>query len=183
MKGKFTKIMAALALLVGLTIPMGLWGQTLSFAPDQTTTGSNSSNYVSTETEFTTGNVTFKINNWNPTSLQIRGNQTTQQNLQSGSNFYLHNTTAMPGNITGITITYTAGTIVAANTYAMTDDNAITSQSTSNSTAGTAASGSVTWTFDGSSPFFAIGMVKGATSGTTTCGTITITYTSGGANP
>ena len=180
MKGKFTKIMAALALLVGLTIPMGLWGQTLSFAPDQTTTGSNSSNYVSTETEFTTGNVTFKINNWNPTSLQIRGNQTTQQNLQSGSNFYLHNTTAMPGNITGITITYTAGTIVAANTYAMTDDNAITSQSTSNSTAGTAASGSVTWTFDGSSPFFAIGMVKGATSGTTTCGTITITYTSGG---
>ena len=28
MKGKFTKIMAALALLVGLTIPMGMWGQT-----------------------------------------------------------------------------------------------------------------------------------------------------------
>ncbi len=27
MKGKFTKIMAALALLVGLTIPMGMWGQ------------------------------------------------------------------------------------------------------------------------------------------------------------
>lgn len=35
MKGKFTKIMAALALLVGLTIPMGMWGQTstASFAP------------------------------------------------------------------------------------------------------------------------------------------------------
>ena len=28
MKGKFTKIMAAVALLVGLTIPMGVWGQT-----------------------------------------------------------------------------------------------------------------------------------------------------------
>jgi hypothetical protein len=28
MKGKFTKIMAAMALLVGLTIPMGVWGQT-----------------------------------------------------------------------------------------------------------------------------------------------------------
>ena len=28
MKGKFTKIMAAVALLVGLTIPMGMWGQT-----------------------------------------------------------------------------------------------------------------------------------------------------------
>lgn len=180
MKRRFTILTAAFALLTILAFPMGMWGQDLSFTPNQETTGSNSSSYVSTETEFTTGDVTFKINNWNPSSLQIRGNQTTQTNLQSGANFYLHNTTAMPGNITGITITYTEGTIVAANTYAMTSNSAITSQSTSNSTAGTAASSSVTWTFDGSSPFFAIGMAKGATSGTTKCGTITITYTSGG---
>lgn len=180
MKRNFTKILAAFALLAALCVPLGMWGQTLSFTPNSETTGSSSSTYVESATSFTTQDVTFVINNWNPSSLQIRGNQTTQQNLQSGKNFYLRNTTAMPGNITGITITYTAGTIVAANTYAMTSNDAITSQSTTNSTAGTAASSSVTWTFDGSSPFFAIGMVKGATSGTTTCGTITITYTSGG---
>ena len=28
MKKRFTRILAALALLVGLTIPMGVWGQT-----------------------------------------------------------------------------------------------------------------------------------------------------------
>ena len=180
MKRKLTKLMAAFALLVFMMPGLAAWGQQdLSFAPDQSTTGVNSTSYVASETEFTTNDVTFKINNWNPSSLQIRGNQTTNQNLQAGSNFYLHNTTAMPGNITGITITYTAGTIVNAKTYAMTSSAAITSQSIAASTAGTAGTNSVTWTFDGTSPFFAIGMEKGGTSGTTKCGTITITYATG----
>ena len=33
MKKRFTRILAALALLVGLTIPMGVWGQTVTFSP------------------------------------------------------------------------------------------------------------------------------------------------------
>ena len=33
MKRNFTKILAAFALLVGLTIPMGMWGQTATFSP------------------------------------------------------------------------------------------------------------------------------------------------------
>ena len=32
MKQRFTKLLAAFALLVGLTIPMGMWGQTKSTA-------------------------------------------------------------------------------------------------------------------------------------------------------
>ena len=183
MKRRFTILTAALALLAFLALPMGMRGQTnLQFAPDQATTGSTSTSYVGTETTFTTQEVTFVINNWNPNSLQIRGNQTTQSNLQSGANFYLHNTTAMPGNITGITITYTAGAIVNTKTYATTNSSAITSQTTSGSTAGTAGTNSVSWTFDGTSPFFAIGMEKGGTSGTTKCGTITVTYTTGGSD-
>ena len=88
----------------------------------------------------------------------------------------------MPGNITGITITYTGGTIVNTNTYAMTSSAAITNQNTNASTAGTAGTNCVTWTFDGTSPYFAIGMIKGGTSGNTYCGTITITYTTGGGD-
>ena len=176
MKKTFTILIAAIAAILMMAQPMKVVGQSLEFAPDQLTTGSTSTSYVSSETEFTKNGVTFIINNWNPKNLQIRGNQTTNSNLQSGSNFYIHNTTPMPGNITGITITYTAGSIVASKTYAMTGSAAISSQSTSNSTAGTAATSSVTWTFDGTSPYFAIGMQKGGTSGNTYCGTITITY-------
>ena len=183
MKRRFTILTAAFMLLAFLAIPMGMIGQTnLQFAPDQATTGSTSTSYVGTETTFTTQEVTFVINNWNPSSLQIRGNQTTQSNLQSGANFYLHNTTAMPGNITGITITYTAGAIVNTKTYATTNSSAITNQTISGSIAGTAETNSVSWTFDGTSPFFAIGMEKGGTSGTTKCGTITVTYTTGGSD-
>ena len=182
MNKKFTKLLAALALLVGLTIPMGVWGQPLTFAPDQTTTGSNATSYVSTETTFTTQSVTFVINNWNPNSLQIRGNQTTQTNLQSGQNFYLHNTTPMPGNITGITITYTEGSIDNTKTYAAIGNSAITNQTKDGSLAATAGTASVTWTFDGTNPYFAIGMEKGGTSGVTKCGTISINYTTGGGS-
>ena len=150
--------------------------KSISFKLDKTTTGNTSSSYVTSEKSFTYEGIGFTVNNWNPSSLQIRGNQTASSNMQSGSNFYLRNTTAIPGAIRSITITYTAGTIVNAKTYAQVSTSVITNQTTSNSKTATAGTQEVSWEFDGTGSYFAIGMVKGGTSGTTNSGVVTITY-------
>lgn len=150
--------------------------KTITLTLNAATTGKSSSSYVSTATSFIYEGVTYNVNNWNPSSLQIRGNQTTQTNLQSGSNFMIRNTTAIPGKIKSIEITYTAGSVVAANTYAVVGASEITTQTTDGSTAGTAGTSAITWTFADGGSYFAIGMIKGGTSGTTKAGTITIAY-------
>ena len=94
--------------------------ETISFKLDKTTTGKTSSSYVTSATTFSVDSVSYVVNNWNPTSLQIRGNQATQTNLQSGANFYIHNTTEIPGNIKSITLKISSGTIVASKTFAQT---------------------------------------------------------------
>ena len=150
--------------------------KTITLTLNSNTTGNSSTNYVQTAYTFTYEGVTYSVNNWNPSSLQIRGNQTASNNMQSGSNFMLRNTTAIPGRIKSITITYTAGTIVATKTYAQVGSANITNQTTSASVQGTAGTGAVSWTFDDGGSYFAIGMTKGGTSGTTKAGTITVVY-------
>lgn len=150
--------------------------KTITLTLNKETTGNSATSYVQTAYTFTYADVTYSVNNWNPKTLQIRGNQTTQSNLQSGKNFMLRNTTAIPGIIKSITLSYTAGSVVASKTYATVSASAISSQTTAGSTAGTAATDAVTWTFADGGSYFAIGMVKGGTSGTTNAGTITIVY-------
>ncbi len=150
--------------------------RTISFKLDQATTGNSSTTYVQAEASFIYDGVSYKVNNWNPKTLQIRGNQTTQTNLQSGKNFYLRNTTAIPGTITSISVEYTSGELVATNIYAISSASEITNQSTSSSTAGTAKTGLVIWDLADGGSYFAIGLTKGGTSGTALSGTITITY-------
>ena len=174
---------ATLALLAIFIAPMGMMGEDLTFTPNKTTTGTNSNSYIGTATTFTTQSVTFVINNWNPNSLQIRGNQTTQSNLQSGANFYLHNTTAIPGDITGIQMQITSGTVDASKFFAQVSTSTITSQSASNSSTPTYSNGVLSWTFQGSNTYFAIGLQKGATSGTVLGGTSTISYSTSGDTP
>jgi hypothetical protein len=150
--------------------------KTISFKLDNTVTGSTSTTYVQTETAFTHDGIQYAVNNWNPSTLQIRGNQTSQTNMQSGKNFYLRNKTAIPGKITSIKVEYTSGSLVATSIYAVTSTSQITNQTTSASKKGTAATNAVIWDFDANSGYFAIGMQKGGTSGTAISGTITITY-------
>lgn len=161
---------------LGVTSKVKAAETTLELIPNNTITGDSSTSYVSSDVSFSYENVEFVINNWNPKSLQVRGNQTAQSNLQTGKNFYLRNTTAFSGSIKSITITSSEGSLVAANIYAQASTAAITNQSTSNSTAGTAGTNSVTWTFEGDNKYFAIGMIKGGTSGTTKITSISITY-------
>lgn len=148
---------------------------------DQKTTGSNATAYVSSATKFTFEGVGYSVANWNPNTLQIRGNKSpSNSDLQkldgSDRNFMLRNTTAIPGNIKSITITYSAGTIVAGKTYAAVGSAEIISQTTTASVVGTAIDAAVTWTFADGGSYFAIGMTNGGTSGTTKVGTITIVY-------
>ncbi len=150
--------------------------KTISFKLDKTVTGSTSTSYVQNETTFTYDGIQYAVNNWNPSTLQIRGNQTSQSNMQSGKNFYLRNKTAIPGKITSIKVEYTSGSLVATSIYAVTSTSQITNQTTSASKKGTAATNAVTWDFDANGGYFAIGMQKGGTSGTALSGTITITY-------
>lgn len=150
--------------------------KTISFKLNQTVTGSTSTSYVQDETIFTYDGIQYAVNNWNPNNLQIRGNQTSQTNMQSGKNFYLRNKTAIPGKITSIKVEYTSGSLVATSIYAATSTSQITNQTTSASKKGTAATNAVIWDFDANGGYFAIGMQKGGTSGTAISGTITITY-------
>ena len=150
--------------------------KTLVIIPDQTTTVS-STKYVTTETTFTTGDVSFKINNWNPSSLQVRGSKDTQANLQSGENFYIRNTTAVPGDISKVEISYTTeqSTFVESKIFAKTALTEISDQSQETSTNPSNVAGLLSWNCDGGQ-FFAIGMIKGGTYNTAKIEKIVIYY-------
>ena len=154
---------------------------TVTLTLNAATTGSSSTSYVKNATNFTYDGISYVVANWNPSSLQIRGNKSPSGgNLQKADgedrNFMLRNTTPIPGRIKSIRITYTAGTIVDSKTYAAVGASEITNQTTSGSIAATAETKAVSWTFADGGSYFAIGMVSGGTSGTTKAGTVTITY-------
>ena len=118
-------------------------------------------------------------NKINPSTGQLAGNKTTQSNLQATGdyNFSIRNTSAFPRAIKSITIDGIGGggTATASKTYAQVGASNITNQTTSNSTAGTAGTNKITWTFSGTSTFFALGAINGFTSGTVTAEKIIIT--------
>lgn len=167
-------------LLMALLFCGNVGAETITIIPNKTTTGFNSSSYVTTATDFTYTNVSYKINNWNPDKLQVRGNQTTQTNLQTGENFYFRNTSPMPGNITKVEIIGRSGTLVANKIYLQTGTDEISNQSKGESAAGTGVGNNVTWDVNAAHTYFAIGMEKGGTSGAVYITSIVITYATAG---
>jgi hypothetical protein len=110
MKGKFTKIMAALALLVFMTPSLVAWGQTTySLTPNNTQTGLTNTSYITTLTEFTYNSVSWKMNQWNPSTLQVKTNQSSP-----ASEFRFYNTSEFPGRITQVIMTFSALTVIDA---------------------------------------------------------------------
>ena len=145
--------------------------KTITFKLDETTTSSSSSSYVTTATSFTYEDVSFKVNQWNPSTLQIKCNQSS-----AGSNFTLYNTTAIPGAITKISIEITSGTIAdVSKIYLNTSTTALSSAATSGQSP-TNDNGTLEWTLDGTASYFSFGTVKGGMTGTVKAGSITITY-------
>jgi len=84
----------------------GAWAETYSLTPNQASTGSNATSYITTAMEFTYEGISWKMNQWNPKTLQVKTNLTS-----AASEFNFHNTSAFPGKITKVVITFSALTV------------------------------------------------------------------------
>ena len=109
MKRKFTFLIAAAFMLLTMMATTGeMWGQTATYSltPNQSSTGSSATSYITTLTEFTYNNVSWKMNQWNPKTLQIKTNQSS-----AASEFRFYNTSAIPGRITQVVLKFSALTL------------------------------------------------------------------------
>ena len=125
------------------------WAETYSLTPNQSSTGSTATAYITTLTEFTYEGISWKMCQWNPKTLQIKTNQT-----NTNSEFYFYNTTAFPGKITKVVITFSALTVTNSDKLLFKGGtSAVTS--TGEGTAGTwdADTKTLTWTPDASDNF------------------------------
>jgi len=137
-------------LLLGLLLSVGnAWAETYSMTPNQATTGSSSTNYVTSLTSFTYDGISWKMNQWNPSSLQVRTNQGS-----ASSEFRFYNTSAFSGKITQVVITFSALTIADVSKLMFKGGTAEVS-TTSGGTAGTwnATAKTLTWTPGASDEF------------------------------
>ena len=106
MKRNFTRILAALALLVGLTIPMGVWGQTMTDVIDHDATVSNLGN---TGTSSWATNFSIEGNSGAVYYIHSMGTKDTQNALQWNTNGFLYMTSTCEGyQLKSVTITTTA---------------------------------------------------------------------------
>ena len=72
-----------------------------SMTPDTASTGLTNTAYITSMTEFTINGVSWKMNQWNPTTLQVKTNQSS-----AASEFRFYNTSAFPGRIAKVVITF-----------------------------------------------------------------------------
>lgn len=86
---------------------------TYKMTPDNNTTGSTSTGYVSSDTTFTKDDVSWKIDEWNPSNMQIRTNKGATEE------FRICTTTAFPGYITKVVFTFSALTLSNTTTTGM----------------------------------------------------------------
>ena len=82
-----------------------MWGAKYSLTPDQSSTKSSSTTYITSLTEFTypTNGISWKMNYWNPSNLQVKVNQSS-----AASEFRFYNTSAFAGKITKVVVTFSA---------------------------------------------------------------------------
>ena len=159
---KLRTIILSTFLLLGIG---NAWGATITFKVKDS--GSSSTTYVTSETEQTTdannGSLKYKMKNWNPSSGQVRGNQSSASN-----DFYIYNTDAIPGSIAQIAIS--GGSYTYSKIYYNTSTSAISSHTTANSMSSASA------TVSGTNSYFRLNFTNGATSGTQKMTNITITF-------
>ncbi len=116
-------------------------GGSYSLTPDQASTGSNATTYITSLTEFTYEGISWKMNQWNPSTLQIKTNQSS-----ATSEFRFYNTSAFSGRIAKVVITFSALTVADASKLMFKGGTSAVS-STSGGTAGTwdSAKKTLTW--------------------------------------
>lgn len=137
----FLKVFLTLVLLCGAG---NAWGETVTYkmTPNNATTGNSATAYVTNAYSFTYNEVSWSFNQWNPSTLQIKTNQSS-----GDSEFNFKNTSAFPGRITKVVITFSALTVSNASNLCFVGGNSeITSLS--GGTAGTwnSEAKTLTWT-------------------------------------
>ena len=141
MKQKITlfKVFLTLVLLCGVG---NAWGESYTLTPDNATTGNTATAYVTSAYSFTYNEVSWSFNQWNPSTLQIKTNQSS-----GGNEFNFKNTSAFPGRITKVVITFSALTVSDASKLCFVGGKS-TISSLSGGTAGTwnSTAKTLTWT-------------------------------------
>ena len=167
-----------LCLIVGSS---AAWAdETYSLTPDQTSTGSSATSYITTLTGFTHDGVSWMMNQWNPKTLQVKTNQGSATN-----EFRFYNTSAFSGRITKVVISFKALTVSdASKLMFLGGTSAVTAYT--GGTAGTwdATKKTLTWTPTAAENFtyFAFYQNGKAASGTNSLAetdAIVVTYESG----
>lgn len=113
-----------------------------SLTPDNASTGSDATAYITTLTEFTYNTISWKMNQWNPKTLQIKTNQS-----GAASEFRFYNTSAFSGRITKVVISFSALTVSDASKLMFkggSSEVSVTSSGTAGTWNGTAKT--LTWT-------------------------------------
>ena len=85
--------------------------KTYSLTPNEASTGTNSGSYIEKLTAFTYNNVSWMMTQWNPRTLQVRTNQS-----NAGSEFRFYTTSAFPGRITKVVISFSTFNVTDAST-------------------------------------------------------------------
>ena len=157
------------------------WAETYSLTPNKAGTGLTNTKYITSLTEFTYNGVSWKMNQWNPSTLQIKTNESS-----ATSEWRFYNTSAFPGKITKVVITFSAMTVSDASKL-MFKGGTSEVTATSGGTAGTwnSSAKTLTWTPDASDDFtyFAFYQNGKAASGTNklaTSNAIVVTYETAG---
>ncbi len=105
----FKRTLLLLALIVGCVSYGWAAEATYSLTPNQKSTGSTSTSYIDKLTAFTYDGVSWMMNQWNPSTLQVRTNQSS-----ATSEFRFYNTSAFSGRITKVVITFSALSVSSA---------------------------------------------------------------------
>lgn len=147
------------------------YGASITIVPNGATTGSGASSYVSTDVSFSVSSIGFIINNYNPSTRQVRGNQSTVS-----KNFYLYNTAALPGLVRKITMNMTGNTIIPNKISLITDTAPITDTAGGTKGTGSGKTNTVSWDVTGELSYFRIQFSNGGTSGSAICSEIIIEY-------
>ncbi len=161
------------------------WGGTYIMTPDKNATGLSNTSYITSLTEFSYNGVKWKMNQWNPSTLQVKTNQSS-----ATSEFRFYNTTAFAGKILKVVIKFSDLTVSDENGFMFIGGSSEVS-GTDNGTPGIydADSKTITWTPESTSEFtfFAFyqnGKVASGTNKLALENAITVTYEGeGGETP
>ena len=171
--------------LMAMLFSVMSFAETYSLTPNKAQTGLTNTSYITTLTSFTYNGVTWKMNQWNPSTLQVKTNQSS-----AASEWRFYNETAMPGKITKVVIKFSALTLKNTTTTGFKfvgGSSAVTGTTGGTDGVWNATAKTLTWTPGESDnfTFFALyqnGKVASGTNNLATSDAIVVTYEAEGGS-